>query len=202
MPLAVWKPLREVCSWCSSGQSSEVWRSRWPVAVPRPLAEGWMSRWVLGSVLLRRAPHRNTGNLGALMSSVWSSECHQNRNNKNQYLLIIHPFSWPPWQTERFLKFDFSSYPGTKMNSFICLGNSALRCSTGQFNYGKRLFAFIWQPLWELKLEPLGKLKYRGYLPAIFSVSRGTHNGCWQNWASFNGAVSLLVFDRESFTFL
>lgn len=182
---------------------SELWGLKVPLTCGCTQATGRGLDVPLGFGLgsAPQGPHRNTGNLGALMSSVWSSECHQNRNNKNQCLLIIHPFSWPPWQTERFLKFDFSSYPGTKMNSFICLGNSALRCSTGQFNYGKRLFAFIWQPLWELKLEPLGKLKYRGYLPAIFSVSRGTHNGYWQNWASFNGAVSLLVFDRESFTF-
>lgn len=49
-------------------------------------------------------------------------------------------------------------------------GNSALHFSTERFNCCKRLLAFIWQPLWEVKLEPLGKFKYRGtYL--LFSLS-------------------------------
>lgn len=63
---------------------------------------------VSASVLLRKAPRWNTESLGALRSSVRSSECHQKRNNKNQCRLMIHPFSWPLCQTEKFLKFYFS----------------------------------------------------------------------------------------------
>lgn len=45
--------------------------------------------------------------------------------------------------------------------SFICLGNSALHFCARHFNCCERLLAFIWQPLWDLKWEPLGQWNYR-----------------------------------------
>lgn len=103
-------------------------------------------------------------------AKFWSSQCHQNINNKNQCCLIIHLgskllTSLANWEVFWVLFFLVSWYHDPQLHL-----ESISAFSTEQFNCCKRLLAFIWQPFWGVKLEPLSKFKYRGtYM--LFSLS-------------------------------